>query len=106
MVGGNFLSSNLADKLTQALRNFIFNQKYSAKDPGKYHALEIPGHSNNSAMKAIRDTADEYVGSVTRNISWGMSKLMGSGESSETPREPNEEQKGEPELPHIQLTRR
>ncbi|KAH7328165.1 putative phospholipase D [Stachybotrys elegans] len=60
--------------------NFIFQEKYKNKNPGKYQAIQSHHMSTDGSLGS---KADEYLDHVSHSLSRGMSKLMSFGQDEE-----------------------
>ncbi|WZH41134.1 Phospholipase [Fusarium acuminatum] len=86
--------------------NFIFKDKYSKKNPGKYTKLEVP--TRDSASRGVRHSRgeDDYLGGLTEQFSRGMNRLRSFGEHDE----PHDRDRGHRsrdggDMPRIQMIR-
>ncbi|KAI1807211.1 phospholipase D/nuclease [Daldinia bambusicola] len=55
--------------------NFIFNEKYTKKDPGKYERIALRGHADRSRGEQHRGMFDDFQGHFGR----GLRRLVGEG---------------------------
>ena len=96
---GEKIYHHQADHVLTLPRNFIFGQKYTNRDVGKYARLTPPG-AHRGPEKHLLDDNEDYFGGLQNRFSRHMHRFLGDEE--EAPRGPHRESEGA----HIQLTRR
>ncbi|RGP80419.1 hypothetical protein FLONG3_1428 [Fusarium longipes] len=85
--------------------NFIFKDKYKKKNPGKYHALDLPPRGPSGGGDRRSRGNDDHLGGLTEHFSRGMDRLRSFGEH-DTPRHSDREHSSRGgEMPRIQMIR-
>jgi hypothetical protein len=83
-------------------RNYLFDQKYVAKDGTKYQRLEY-NEPHARPAGGLLDEGQLSFGGLNNHFGHGIRRFMGGGGEDEAPRDPaNSQENGA----HVQLTRR
>ncbi|KAF5673758.1 phospholipase [Fusarium heterosporum] len=86
--------------------NFLFKEKYSKKNPGKYHKIELPPRDSASRGDRRSRGEDDYLGGLTEQFSRGMNRLRSFGEHDEPhDRDRGHRSHGSGDMPRIQMIR-
>ncbi|CAF3567821.1 unnamed protein product [Fusarium graminearum] len=86
--------------------NFIFKEKYNKKNPGKYHALELPPRGPSGGGDRRSRGEDDHLGGLTEQFSRGMNRLRSFGEHDAPRHSDREHGSRGGNMPHIQMIRR
>ncbi|UZP42196.1 hypothetical protein NXS19_010012 [Fusarium pseudograminearum] len=85
--------------------NFIFKEKYNKKNPGKYHALELPPRGPSGGGDRRSRGEDDYLGGLTEQFSRGMNRLRSFGEHDAPRHSDREHGSRGGNMPRIQMIR-
>ncbi|KAL6914069.1 hypothetical protein FSST1_011829 [Fusarium sambucinum] len=85
--------------------NFIFKDKYKKKNPGKYHALELPPRGPSGGGDRRSRGEDDHLGGLTEQFSRGMNRLRSFGEHDAPRHSDREHDSRGGNMPRIQMIR-
>jgi phospholipase D1/2 len=68
-------------RLLTAPRNFIFDEKYSTKDPGKYQRFGSKAVEEEGQSEGVFGGSGDFFGGMEERFNRGLKKLMDYGES-------------------------